>query len=125
MFNLLGLSFNFSQEWSGLLASAFVLVSFLFSKQVITRLINLAGCVFFIVYGVCFIDSASTVIMNSALMIVHIYHLTRYLIDTYKKKHPNSTPAGDTVPPAFPEADDRANDEQTDFEKSKQPNEKS
>lgn len=63
-------------EWIGLLASAFILVSFLFSKATLTRIINLCGCVVFVVYGIL-LPSYSTAVMNLALIIVHIVFITK------------------------------------------------
>lgn len=66
----------FKNEWLGLIASAFILVSFLTTNQTKTRLINMVGCVAFVVYGFL-IKAYSTSIMNGALFIVHIVYLTK------------------------------------------------
>ena len=63
-------------EWLGIVASAFVLVSFLTSNQIRTRLINLVGCVVFVVYGLI-LPAYSTAFMNAALIIVHIVYLVK------------------------------------------------
>ena len=63
-------------EWLGIVASAFILVSFLFTKQTITRLINMIGCVVFVVYGLL-LPTYSTAFMNGALFIVHIVYLVK------------------------------------------------
>lgn len=75
-------------EGLGLLASAFILVSFLFSKQVITRLINFVGCIIFVIYALLFLPtpSYSTAFMNAALAIVHIVFLTKDFIAKKKAK---------------------------------------
>jgi uncharacterized protein with PQ loop repeat len=61
-------------ELVGMVATALVLVSFLFKKQSVTRAINMAGAALFVVYGIC-IASPSVWVMNGALILVHIYYL--------------------------------------------------
>ena len=63
-------------EWLGIVASAFVLISFLTSNQIRTRIINLVGCVVFVIYGLI-LPAYSTAFMNAALIIVHIIYLTK------------------------------------------------
>ena len=72
-------------EWLGLLASAFILASFLTNNQVKTRLINMVGCVVFVVYGFI-LPAYSTAFMNGALFIVHIVYLTKDYLKTKKEK---------------------------------------
>ena len=78
----------FKNEWLGLIASAFILVSFLTRNQTKTRLINLVGCVAFVVYGFL-IKAYSTSIMNAALIIVHIVYLVK---DFQKSKQGKEQP---------------------------------
>ena len=73
-------------EWLGIVASAFVLISFLASKQMITRIINSVGCVVFIVYGFL-LPSYATAFMNSGVLVVHIVFFTKYFINRYKAKN--------------------------------------
>lgn len=73
-------------EWLGIIASAIVLVSFLTSNQIKTRIINLVGCVVFIVYGLL-LPAYSTAFMNLALLVVHIVFLTKYFIKRRKEKN--------------------------------------
>lgn len=75
----------FKNEWLGLIASAFILVSFLTTNQTKTRLINMVGCVAFVVYGFL-IKAYSTSIMNAALFIVHIVYLTKDYMKSKKDK---------------------------------------
>ncbi len=72
-------------EWLGIVASAFVLVSFLFSKQTITRIINICGCVAFVIYGIL-LPAYSTAFMNGALIIVHIVFLVKDYLARKKAK---------------------------------------
>ena len=72
-------------EWLGIVASAFVLVSFLFSKQTVTRLINICGCIVFVVYGIL-LPAYSTAFMNGALIIVHIVFLVKDYLAKKKGK---------------------------------------
>ena len=75
-------------EWLGLIASVFVLVSFITSNQIKTRLINLVGCVAFIIYGLV-LPAYSTAIMNLGILIVHIVFLTKFFIGRRKEKQTN------------------------------------
>lgn len=72
-------------EWIGLVASAFILVSFFFSKQMLIRIVNLCGCVVFVIYGIL-LPSYSTAIMNLALIIVHVVFLVRGIVAKKKAK---------------------------------------
>ena len=75
----------FANEWLGLLASAFILVSFLTTNQTKTRLINMVGCVVFVVYGFV-LPAYSTAFMNAALFVVHIVYLTKDYLKKKKEK---------------------------------------
>ena len=75
----------FKNEWLGLLASAFILVSFLTTNQTRTRLINMVGCVVFVVYGFL-LPAYSTAFMNAALFVVHIVYLTKDYLKAKKEK---------------------------------------
>ena len=84
---LLGtISIDWSVEWLGIIASAFILISFLFSKQLLIRVINMIGCAAFVVYATVFIQSFSTAFMNGALVIVHIIFLVKDCIARKKAK---------------------------------------
>ncbi|MCH5152546.1 MAG: hypothetical protein J1F68_01105 [Clostridiales bacterium] len=78
---------DWSVEWLGIIASAFILISFLFTKQVITRLINMVGCLAFVIYATVFIQSFSTAFMNGALFIVHIIFLVKDFLARQKNKN--------------------------------------
>ena len=75
-------------EWLGIIASAIVLISFLTSNQIKTRIINMAGCVVFVVYGFL-LPAYSTAFMNLAMLVVHIVFLTRHFIKKRKEKSEN------------------------------------
>lgn len=64
------------KEGIGILASVFVLVSFLFSNERKTRIINIVGAAIFVVYGII-LPAYATSVMNGALIIVHIVKLTK------------------------------------------------
>ena len=72
-------------EWLGLLASVFVLVSFLTSNQIKTRIINSVGCVIFVVYGFL-LPAYSTAFMNGAMLIVHAVFLIKHFVKKSKEK---------------------------------------
>ena len=73
-------------EWLGLVASAFILVSFLFSNQIKTRIINSVGCIIFVVYGFL-LPAYSTAFMNFALLVVHVVFIIKYFIKKRKSKN--------------------------------------
>ena len=78
----------FKNEWLGIVASAFILVSFLFTKQTITRLINMVGCVAFVIYALWLLPTPSyaTAFMNGALFVVHVVYLVRGAVAAKKAK---------------------------------------
>jgi len=61
-------------EIIGIIATLFVLLSFLFTSEKRIRQINIVGAVIFIVYGIL-ITAHSVYILNGALIIIHIYKL--------------------------------------------------
>lgn len=72
-------------EWLGIVASVFILVSFLTSNQIKIRIINSIGCIAFIIYGFM-LPAYSTAFMNSAMLIVHIVYLAKHFIKRHKEK---------------------------------------
>lgn len=88
--SLLGTSFVeiLNKEWLGMIASAFILISFLTSNQIKTRIINSIGCVVFVVYGFL-LPTYSTAFMNLAMLVVHAVFLTRFIIKKRKNKKPD------------------------------------
>lgn len=69
-------------EILGLIATLFVLISFLFKNLLVVRCINIVGCICFVIYG-AILGAWSVWILNGVLMIVHIVYLSVYF---YKKK---------------------------------------
>jgi len=61
-------------EIIGIVATLFVLISFLFTSETRIRQVNIIGAVIFIVYGII-ITAHSVYILNGALVIIHIYKL--------------------------------------------------
>lgn len=113
MFSVLGTTFAevLKNEWLGIVASAFVLVSFLFSKQTITRIINICGCVAFVIYGLL-LPAYSTAFMNGALIIVHIVFLVKDYLARKKAKRAQTLLDEQSTETSNPTADNRT-DEQT------------
>lgn len=70
-------------ELIGILATAFVLISFLMRGEKHIRLINIFGAVTFVVYGAC-IGAFSVYFMNALLIFIHAYYL-------YKLRKENKT----------------------------------
>ena len=86
-YSLLGSFAEFMQdEWLGLVASIFVLISFIMSNQIKIRIINMVGCVAWVIYGFLR-PSYSSAIMNGAVFIVHIIYLTKYFLNKRKEKN--------------------------------------
>lgn len=84
--SLLGISFIeiLQNEWLGIIASVIVLISFLTSNQIKTRIINMVGCVVFVVYGFL-LPAYSTAFMNLAMLVVHIVFLTKHFLKRRKE----------------------------------------
>lgn len=95
--SLLGVSFVeiLKNEWLGMIASAFILISFLTSNQIKTRIINSVGCVVFVVYGFL-LPTYSTAFMNLAMLVVHAVFLIKYVI---KKRKEKKSETGETKEP--------------------------
>lgn len=72
-------------EAVGILASLFVFVSFFWSNEKLTRIINMVGCTVFVVYAIL-IGSVSVCVMNGACLILHIVKLVQMHI---KKQNGN------------------------------------
>lgn len=64
-------------ELIGTLASIIILISFMMKDIVKIRIINIIGSLCFIIYGF-FIGSFSVLLLNSVLVLVHIYHLKKH-----------------------------------------------
>lgn len=68
------------QDWAfeiiGIVASLLVFASFFWSNERITRIVNMAGCVIFVIYAVL-IQSLSVCIINGACFILHIVKLVQ------------------------------------------------
>lgn len=65
-----------SFEIIGILASFFVLLSFVPKDQTKIRVINIIGASLFVIYGLT-IGAFSTWFANGALILVHCYHLIK------------------------------------------------
>ena len=65
-------------EILGILASCFVLVSFILRGEKKIRTVNIAGATLFVIYGIL-IRSFSTYFLNGMLICVHIYYLVKDL----------------------------------------------
>ena len=63
-------------EALGIIATLFVLVSFLFTNEKRIRQINIIGAVLFVIYGVI-IGAHAVYILNGALIFIHIYKLLK------------------------------------------------
>ena len=61
----------------GYLASAGVLISFLFKDMFKLRVINTLGCLLFIVYGVLLHYSIPVILTNSAIVCINLYFLIK------------------------------------------------
>ncbi len=87
----LAIGFNFPDtvegwifEIIGMVASVLVFVSFFWSNEKLTRIVNMTGCVVFVVYGFL-IGSLSVCAINGACFILHIVKL----VQMYKRNKQN------------------------------------
>lgn len=63
-------------ELIGIVATLFVLLSFVYSGERKIRMTNIIGAVLFVVYGLL-INAVSVWILNTALIAIHFYKLTK------------------------------------------------
>ena len=63
-------------EWVGYMASFFVAVSFIFKDVKKLRLVNMIGCLAFVVYGIL-IHAYPVIIANAFIFLMNLYHLIR------------------------------------------------
>lgn len=68
------------QAWAfetvGIVASLLVFASFFWSNEKITRMVNMVGCVAFVIYAIL-IQSLSVCIINGACFILHVVKLVQ------------------------------------------------
>lgn len=62
------------QEIIGMVGSGLVVTSFLFNNQKVIRIVNAIGGLFLIIYGIL-INSASNIVLNSVLTVIHLVKL--------------------------------------------------
>lgn len=63
-------------EAIGILASCFVLLSFIFRKTIVIRSVNIIGATLFVVYGIS-IGALSVWLLNGILIIIHVFHIAK------------------------------------------------
>ena len=63
-------------EVIGIVATLFVLLSFLFKKPYKIRIVNILGALLFVIYGLL-LNAWSVWILNLILIFVHIYYILR------------------------------------------------
>lgn len=68
-----------STEWVGYLAMAFLVISFIPTKLNQVRILNLAGCIFFVLYGYLLGWRWPIIISNGLVAIIQVYHLIKSL----------------------------------------------
>lgn len=69
----------------GLVASLFVLASFLMKDILVVRLINIAGAIIFVVYGII-INAIASWFVNVVLIVVHLVYIVKEFRDKKKLK---------------------------------------
>ena len=67
------------EEMIGWLAAGLTLCSFIFSNQRMLRIVNLAGCFFWIVFG-CLLQKMNyqVIFVNATIAVIHILWLTKH-----------------------------------------------
>jgi hypothetical protein len=68
-------------EVIGIIATLFVLASFIVNDIKKVRLINIVGALLFVIYGYL-INAFSTLLLNGLLILIHVYYLRK----EFKKK---------------------------------------
>lgn len=63
-------------EIIGFIGSLFVILSYIFKDMTKLRIVNMIGCVVWIIYGTL-IHSYSTIFTNLVIMIIHIVNMVR------------------------------------------------
>ena len=61
-------------EFWGIIATIFVLISFLFNEEKYIRLVNIIGALIFVGYGIA-LQAHSVWILNGMLVIIHVIKL--------------------------------------------------
>lgn len=64
-------------DWVGYAASAAVLSSFLMREITKLRLVNMIGCLLFVIYGIMLNVALPIIIPNTAIFFIQIYYLWR------------------------------------------------
>lgn len=80
-------------ETVGIVASLLVFISFFWSNEKLTRIVNMVGCVAFVVYAVL-IQSLSVCVINSACFILHVVKLVQMRRRADKAKKENADAEG-------------------------------
>lgn len=63
------------RESIGLLASIFVMLSYIFEGTKL-RIVNLVGSILFVIYGFMF-NGISVIILNSSAIVLHLYYIMK------------------------------------------------
>ncbi len=64
-------------EYVGYLASVFVILSFMLKDLKKIRIVNLVGCIAFVVYGIFSGMLWPVIIPNAILSVIQVYHLIK------------------------------------------------
>jgi len=64
-------------EIIGYIASGVVLISFLMKQMKHLRIVNIVGCVLFVIYGILLHYSFPVIITNTAIIIINVYYLAK------------------------------------------------
>ena len=75
-------------ELLGILATIFVLLSFLFNEPKRIRIVNIIGAILFVVYGLL-LNAVSVWLLNGALIGIHIYYLFKSEVNHDEKNQKN------------------------------------
>lgn len=78
-------------EIIGIIATLFVLLSFLFTSEKRIRQVNIIGAAIFIIYGII-ITAHSVYILNAALIIIHICKLYKGRKGDINESHNKTNP---------------------------------
>ena len=66
---------NLITQFSGYAASFFLIISFLIKEQTRLRMVNLIGCIFFVIYGFRLGYAWPIIIPNTIIALTQVYYL--------------------------------------------------
>ena len=70
-------------EFIGIIATLFIIIAFTQNGEIRIRILDLIGAMLFVIYGIL-INSFSTVLLNTILIIIQIYKIKKFKEENYE-----------------------------------------